>query len=51
MKWRRTRPATDLIQWRFAISDRLSSSYLTLRLGFLDLVILHLDFLPSLGLH
>ena len=30
---------------RFAISDRLSSSYLTLRLGFLDLVVLCLDFL------
>ena len=29
---------------RFAISDRLSSSYLTLRLGFLDLVVLRLNF-------
>ena len=33
------------------MSDRLSSSYLTLRLGFLDLVVLRLDFSPRLGLH
>ena len=35
----------------FAISDKLSSSYLTLRLSFLALVVLRLDFRPNLGLH
>ena len=41
----------DWLRLRFAISDWLSSSYLTLKLSLLNLVILRLDFWPSLGLH